>query len=77
MNQIIEAASPRKSIPAEYLLGAMRCARLRASLVINEIDTIGCALKNELVTPDVALDWLGDAGAYPFLAPEIEYEAAA
>ena len=70
MNQIIEAASPRKSIPAEYLLGAMRCARLRASLVIN-------ALKNELVTPDVALDWLGDAGAYPFLAPEIEYEAAA
>ena len=36
----------------------------------------GCALKNELVTPDVALDWLGDAGVFPFLAPEIGPEAA-
>ena len=76
MQQITETISTCKHIPTEYLLGAMRCARLRASLLINEIDTIGCALKNELVTPEVALNWLGDVGAYPFLAPEIGQEAA-
>ena len=76
MVQITETVSTCKSIPVEYLLSAMRCARLRASLLINEIDTIGCALKHELVTPDVALDWLGDAGVFPFLAPEIGREAA-
>jgi hypothetical protein len=53
----------RGDIPSEYLLGAMRAAHGRAPH-INEIDTI-CALKNELVTPDVALGWLGDVGAYP------------
>ena len=76
MAQITETVSACKPIPTEFLLGAMRCARLRASLLISEIDTIGCALKNELVTPDVALDWLGDAGVFPFLAPEIGPEAA-
>ena len=71
MQQITATVSTCTTLPTEYLLGAMRCARLRASLLINEIDTIGCALKNELVTPDVALVWLEDAGAYPFLTPEI------
>jgi hypothetical protein len=76
MDQLTETVSTYKPIPVKYLLGAMRCARLRASLLINEIDTIGCALKNELVTPDMALVWLGDVGAYPFLAPEIGAETA-
>jgi hypothetical protein len=76
MDQITETLSECKPIAPEYLLSALRCARLRASLLINEIDTIGYALKHQLVTPDVALDWLDDIGASAFLVPEIGREAA-
>jgi hypothetical protein len=76
MEQIVETDSACKPINSEYLLGALRCARLRASLVINEIDCIEIALKQNLVSPDTALDWAADAGVCEFLVPEIGREAA-
>lgn len=51
----------------EYLLVAIRCARLRAQLLQNEIDEIGVALKGRMVTPDVALCWLSEIGAIQFI----------
>lgn len=39
----------------EYLLGELRCASLRARLVGAEIDAIGTAVKDEVVSPEEAL----------------------
>jgi hypothetical protein len=75
-NRIQQTDSACNPLSREYLLRAVRCARLRASLLVNEIDAVGCALKNELVSPDTALDWLYDIGASEFLVPEIGREAA-
>jgi hypothetical protein len=47
----------------DYLLVAIRCARLRAQLLQSEIDQIGVALKGRMVSPDVALSWLSEIGA--------------
>jgi hypothetical protein len=61
-----------------YVLGQLRMARVRAKLLINEIDTIGKALRGGLVDPDVALTWLtGDAISLVQCEPAatIEYEA--
>jgi hypothetical protein len=51
----------------EYLLVAIRCARLRTQLLQNEIDQIGVALKARMVSPDVALCWLSEIGAIQFV----------
>jgi hypothetical protein len=61
-----------------YVLGQLRMARVRAKLLINEIDTIGKALKGEMIEPDAALVWLtGHALALVQCEPAatIEYEA--
>ena len=56
----------------EFLLAALRCGRLRALLLANEIDAVGVvALKSEMVPLNIAFEWLSDIGAWPFLDPEI------
>jgi hypothetical protein len=55
----------------EFLLAALRCGRLRALLLANEIDALGVALKSEMVPLSTAFEWLSDIGAWPFLHPEI------
>jgi hypothetical protein len=55
----------------ELLLAALRCGRLRALLLANEIDALGVALKSEMVPLSTAFEWLSDIGAWPFLHPEI------
>jgi hypothetical protein len=54
-----------------FLLAALRCGRLRALLLANEIDALGVALKSEMVPLSTAFEWLSDIGAWPFLLPEI------
>jgi hypothetical protein len=44
----------------EFLLAALRTATLRARLAANELDTIGLALKQNLVSFDDAVAWLDE-----------------
>jgi hypothetical protein len=55
----------------DYVLAAMRVGRLRVTLLGTEIDTVGVALKNNLITIEDAIYWLDEIGALHFLAPEI------
>ena len=61
----------------EYLLAAMRCGRLRISLLLNEIDQIGIALKDNLIDHDNAVLWLDDCGLLQFIDVEVREEEAA
>jgi hypothetical protein len=79
MTQIIEKVPPRKppdnpEAMRALFLSALRCGRLRALLLANEIDAVGIAVDNELVPLDTAYEWLDDIGAWPFLCPEIGQE---
>lgn len=47
----------------EFLLGQIRTAALRGRLLVNEYDTVGVALKGNLITPENAVAWLNDIGA--------------
>lgn len=51
----------------EYLLAHLRAARARARLAALEIDSIGVALKSNLIGTDEALAWLADVDALRFL----------
>jgi hypothetical protein len=44
----------------EFLLSALRSASLRCKLADNELTTIGVALKNDLIGPDTAVQWIRD-----------------
>ena len=44
----------------EFLLASLRTATLRARLAANELDTIGLALKQNLVSFDDAVAWLDE-----------------
>jgi hypothetical protein len=60
------------------VLAALRSAALRARLAANEIDTIGLALRSELITPEAGLLWARDAGVLDLVGHEdIEGAAAA
>jgi hypothetical protein len=54
----------------EYLIAALRCARLRVQLLQNEIDEIGVALRFKLISFDGAITWLReiDADRYVLLS---------
>lgn len=49
---------------SEFVLSALRAATLRARLVATELDTIGLALKSNLVTVEGALAWLHDVDLF-------------
>jgi hypothetical protein len=44
----------------DYLLAELRCAVIRARLWQVDIEAVGIALKNGLVTPEQALELLDD-----------------
>jgi hypothetical protein len=62
-----QAAPPADDGFREFLVAAIRCGRLRAQLLQNELDEIGLALKAGLVAPDAAMSWLNDIGGFAFL----------
>lgn len=47
----------------DFLLAALRCGSLRAKMYENEINSIGVALKSDLIEVGTALVWLNDIGA--------------
>jgi len=46
----------------DFLLGRLRSATLRAKLVAVDLDSIGVALRHNLVAYDSALEWLDELG---------------
>jgi hypothetical protein len=46
----------------DYLMRELRCASLRARLMVNEIQFAGTALKAGLIAPEVVLEHLRDLG---------------
>lgn len=61
----------------EFLLAAMRCGRMRISLLLNEIDQIGIALKGNMITHDGAVAWLDECGLLQFIDKIERKDAAA
>lgn len=48
----------------EFLLSALRAASLRARMYEIEIQSVGIALKGNMVTVTEALKWIKDIGAW-------------
>jgi hypothetical protein len=44
----------------DYLLAELRCAALRARLMVSDIEAISIALKAGLISPEHALEYLDD-----------------
>ena len=59
---------------AEYVLSEIRLARAHASLWVNQLDTLGVALKAGLITPEMAVSELRGCG---FFAPVVDKPAVA
>jgi hypothetical protein len=51
----------------EFLLSALRAASLRAEVMKTEINTVGIALKSDMVTVGQAVKWLKDISALEFV----------
>jgi hypothetical protein len=76
------AVDPRstqaQSVPArgddnsfrDFLLSALRCGSLRARLLANELNTIGVALKGQMMSPEDAIEAINDLDAWT-LIPEL------
>lgn len=69
--------TPDNAALADYLLAAMRCARLRLQLLQNELDQIGIAMKTGMVSDENALVWLSEVGLLQFIDINIKKETAA
>ena len=54
----------------DYLIAELRCAALRAQLVYADIESVGLALKYNIVTPEQAVALLWDVGANDYLGIE-------
>jgi len=54
----------------DYLLAELRCASLRARLWQADIEAVGLALKNGLITAEQALELLHDCDALQLVVPD-------
>jgi hypothetical protein len=55
---------------SELLFSAIKTAVLRAKLDANEIESVGIALSNGWIDPDLAIAWLHDIGLADMVLPE-------
>lgn len=69
MQKKVEKPPTPPPINLEYLLAEMRCARLRAQLIQNEIDAIGIALDRGMITADQAMQCLQEVGLARWIGP--------
>ena len=74
--QITDSDVSRKSEHADqskrdFLITALRCARLRVTLLGYEMDEVGIALKFNIVSPETAVGWLHEMGALQFVNPDV------
>jgi hypothetical protein len=60
-------ASPDNIAFAEYLLKAMRVGHVRLQLLQLELDSIGVALRHNMITPACAVQWMDDIGVLGFI----------
>ena len=58
----------------QYVLAELRLARLRAQTLVAEIETIGVALKAEMISPQMAMVWMAEANALAFLSEQEEID---
>jgi hypothetical protein len=61
----------------KYMISEIRCAKLRAQLAAEDLDAIGLALANGLISPIQAICHIEQADAFRFLGelpPELERE---
>jgi len=54
----------------EYLLAELRCASLRARLWQADIDAVGAALRAGWITPEQAMEALGDCDCLQLIEPK-------
>jgi len=53
----------------EFLLAALRVASARCKLMDNEITSIGCALRGDMIGPETAVKWITDANLLWLVEP--------
>lgn len=51
----------------DFMLSALRAASLRAKMIEMDLNTVGVALKFDMVTPLEAVQWLSQIGALDFV----------
>ena len=66
---MVTGTHPDAKAYREYVLAELRCTHRRAQLLVLEIETIGVALRGDIITPDGAMEWLAGANALDFLIP--------
>ena len=54
---------------SEFLLTCLRAASLRAKLIATELDSIGVALRHNLLSQDGAIEWLRDLDLLDHVLP--------
>ena len=65
------------ALTKEYAITALRCATLRTRLLTTELETIGIAVRDGLVSPEASLLWARDIGALELVgADDAEFDAA-
>ena len=55
----------------EFVLAELKCAGLRARLLVADIDSIDVALRGEFIDADGAIAWARDIGALGFMPATI------
>ena len=60
---------------AEFLLASMRTASLNLKSWAVEIDSIGVALRGNLISEEIALAWLDERGLLAYLPTDQEQAA--
>lgn len=60
----------------EYIIATLRCATLRSRLLANELDVIGIAVRDGVVSPEAAIMWARDIGALDLVGQDdAEFDA--
>ena len=59
----------QNSDQSEFLLACLRAASLRARLIATELDSVGVALRRNLVSHDGAVEWLRDLNLLDHVLP--------
>jgi hypothetical protein len=54
---------------SDFLLACLRAASLRAKLIATELDSVGVALRHNLVSHDGAVEWLRDLDLLEHVLP--------
>jgi hypothetical protein len=62
----ISLTSPER----EFMLAALRCAKMRVTLIGLELDEIGVSLKYNMISPEFAVSWLDHSGLMQFVNVE-------